>query len=212
MTIWTYNHNAEGVEQLAGRMWYVFAGGAGNETMALLPFSLPHPAVKPVSESELVLKPGDEVSVQTELSLDLGLDSQGNPVSVNDQVKAGLVAAGFKVVDNSEKKLIARTRTGESKEVYYRSFGSGFETQKANYTQRVFELELVANGEILWKRSTVLDAPHNLQLKEGESLDQAINRVLTTDPGFFRATVPSRMLPLAAEKARTSTLSINGIQ
>jgi WD40 repeat protein len=212
MTVWNYQHNAESVVQLAGRMWYVFAGGHANETMALLPFDLPHAAVKPVSDRELVLKPGDEVSVQTELSFDLGVDVQGNPVSVQDQLNAALEEAGFKVVDNSEKKLIARTLSGESKEIAYRMFGAGFQTQKASYTQRVFELELMVDGESVWKRRRVMDAPFHLQLKENESVDQALNRLLTADGGFFRSTVPSRILPAAAEKARTSTLSINGME
>jgi hypothetical protein len=211
MTVWNYQHNAESVVQLADRMWYVFAE-LGGESMALLPFDLPHAAVKPVSDSELVLKPGDEVSIQTELSFDLGQDPQGNPISVQDQLTTALKDAGFKVADSSEKKLIARTMSGESKEIAYRMFGAGFETQKASYTQRVFELELVVNGESVWKRRRVMDAPYHLQLKENESVDQAINRSLAADTGFFRSTVPSRILPTAAEKARTSTLSINGIQ
>jgi hypothetical protein len=137
---------------------------------------------------------------------------QGNPVSVQDQVTAALEEAGFKVIDNSEKKLIARTLSGESKEIEYRMFGAGFRTEKANYTQRVLELELIVDGESVWKRRRVMDAPFHLQLKENETVDQALNRVLTADTGFFRSTVPSRILPLAAEKARTSTLSINGLQ
>ena len=116
------------------------------------------------------------------------------------------------MVDNSEKKLIARTLPGETKQVSYRMFGAGFQTQEASYTQRVFELELMVNGESVWKRRRVMDAPHHIQLKENESLDQAINRGLASDTGFFRSTVPSRILPAAAEKARTSTLSINGMQ
>jgi hypothetical protein len=102
--------------------------------------------------------------------------------------------------------------SGETKEIAYRMFGAGFDTKKASYTQRVLELELVVNGESVWKRRRVMDAPFHLQLKENESVDQAINRELAADVGFFRSTVPSRILPTAAEKARTSTLSINGIQ
>jgi WD40 repeat protein len=211
MTVWNYQHHAESVVQLADRMWYVFAE-MGNESMALLPFDLPHAAVKPVSDSELVLKPGDEVSIQMELSIDLGVDAQGNPVSVQDQLTAALKEAGFKVVDHSEKKLIARTLSGETKEIEYRMFGAGFRTEKANYAQRVLELELIVDGESVWKRRRVMDAPFHLQLKENETVDQALNRVLTADTGFFRSTVPSRILPAAAEKARTSTLSINGLQ
>jgi WD40 repeat protein len=209
MTVWTYQHHAENVVPMGGRVWYVFGN---HEAMAILPFQLPHGAVKPVADSELVLKPGDEVSIQTELSFDMGTDVQGNPVSVQDQLKQALDKAGFQVVDDSAKKLVARTMPGETKEIQYRMFGAGFQTEKASYTQRVFELELVVDGESVWKRRRVMDAPYHLQLKENESVDQAINRVLAADVGFFRSTVPSRILPTAAEKARTSTLSINGLQ
>src|SRR5690606_6514874 len=52
MTVWTYNHHAETVVPLAGRVWYVLSD-MGRESMAILPFKLPHPAVKPVTDKDL---------------------------------------------------------------------------------------------------------------------------------------------------------------
>ena len=58
---------------------------------------------------------------------------------------------------------------------------------------------------------TVLD-----QLDVGEwdadDVEAAVQRVMQTDTGFFRSTLPSRVMPTAMEEARVSTLSINGIE
>lgn len=209
MTIWTYEHNAESVVPLAGRVWYVF-GGHGQEAMALLPFKLPHGAVKPVKEEELALKPGDEVSLQLEVSFDM---TSPNGESADEQLRKALSEAGFKVVENSNKKLVGRAVPGETKEIAYRMFGAGFgEPQKTSYQERVFELELLVDGQSVWKRSRKLGAPYHIQLKQDESVDQAIQRHMAADTGFFRSTVPSRLLPTEAEKARTSRLTINGME
>lgn len=212
MTVWTYEHNAENVVPRAGRIWYVF-GGRGDDALALLPFDLPHAAVKPVSDQELILRPGDEVAIQLELTFDLGQSASGNAASPQEQLTTALTEAGFLIAENSPKRLIARTLPGETKDIEYRMFGAPFgQTQKASYTQRVFELELVVDGQSVWKRRRVLDAPFHIQLKENESVDQAINRELQADIGFFRSTIPSRILPAAAEKARTSKLSTSGLR
>jgi WD40 repeat protein len=215
MTIWTYQHNAESIAQIAGRVWYAFASGPANQTMALLPFKLPHGAVKPVSEKDLVLRPGDEIAVEAEQTFDLTRPQQdGRPAeSTKDQLTKALTDAGFKVVENSNKKLIGRKGAGENKEINYRRFGAPFgQTEKTSYSQRLYELELTVDGQTVWRRQRVMDAPFHLQLKEGESVDQALERVLTADTGFFRSTIPSRVLPTELEKARTSKLSLNGIE
>jgi hypothetical protein len=213
MTVWTYQHDAESVAPLAGRIWYVF-GSHGNDAMALVPFQLPHAAVKPVADSELVLRPGDDVSLEMEQTVDLTRpqDANGPGESARDQLAKALAEAGFNVVLNSNKKLIGRTTTGETREIQYRRFGAPFgQVEKASYTQRIFELELTVDGTTVWQRRRVIDAPFHLQLQKDESVDQAVERVMSADTGFFRSTIPSRVLPTEAEKARTSKLSVDGI-
>lgn len=171
--------------------------------------------MKPVKDSELVLKPGDAVSVQSEMIFDFVRDPSGGagesaPV---DQLKEALTRAGFVVVDDSNKKLIGRTSTGETKEIAYRMFGAGLgEVQRTSYTQRVFELEFVVDGQVAWQRKRGMDAPHHLQLQQNELVDQAVQRVLMQDNGFFRSTIPSRILPTPAAEARMSQLTIDGIK
>jgi hypothetical protein len=208
MTVWTYNHHAETVVPLAGRVWYVLSD-MGRESMAILPFKLPHPAVKPVTDKDLALKPGDEVSVQLEVSFDM---TGPNGETAEDQLKKSLTEAGFKVVDSSNKKLVGRATPGESKEIEYRMFGRGFDTEKASYQERVFELELLVDDQSVWKRRRVWNAPFHIQLEKDETVEQAIQRLQAADTGFFRSTVPSRLLPTEAEKARTSQLTIDGLE
>jgi hypothetical protein len=213
MVVWRYEHDAERVVQIAGKVWYVFHEMASG-TMAMLPFDLPHPAVKPVRDSELVLKPGDEVSVHTEVMFDMARDVDGEVAATPiEQLKSALLAAGYLVVPESNKQLIGRTSQGETKEVAYELIGRPFdEPLTGTYTQQALELELVVDGEAVWKRQRVMDAPHRLRLKPAETVSEAVQRVLMEDNGFFRSTIPSRMLPTAAEKQRTSRLSMHGME
>ncbi|HYO24807.1 MAG TPA: SHD1 domain-containing protein [Lacipirellulaceae bacterium] len=211
VTVWKYEHNAESTQPLAGRVWYIF-GSHGDDTVSLLPFKIPHPAVKPVGDSELILRPGDQIAIETEIAVDLGVDSTGAPISAADQLKQALQGAGFSVVESSNKRLIGRSMPGETKEISYSVFGAFGQEQKTSYTQRVFELELLVDGEVVWRRRRVQEAPHHLRLEENESVDQAVQRLMRMDVGFFRSTIPSRILPTAAEQARTSTLSVDGLQ
>ena len=199
MTVWTYRHTAESVVPLAGRIWYVM-GGRANEQAALLPFQLPHGAVTPVSDGELALKPGDQVSLEIEGIFNMQQAEGSTPPE--DQLKQALSDAGFVLVDGSSKKLVGRALYGETKEVTYtdRMRPVTGESQKVSVTQRIYEIELFVDGQSVWKRSRVIDAPHMLSLGENESIDQAIDRVMAADTGFFRTTVPSRLLPTALEQ------------
>src|SRR5690606_10029933 len=114
--------------------------------------------------------------------------------------------------DSSNKKLVGRATPGESKEIEYRMFGRGFDTEKASYQERVFELELLVDDQSVWKRRRVWNAPFHIQLEKDETVQQAIQRRQAADTGFFRSTVPSRLLPTEAEKARTSQLTIDGLE
>jgi hypothetical protein len=210
MTVWTYNHDAEHIQPLGGRTWYLL-GGRGNDRLALLPYDLPHAAVTPVAPGDLVLKPGDEVALRLELSFDMS-DPTGRQISPQEQLTRSLTEAGYKVVPDSPKQLVARTSPGETKEIEYSMFGAFGQTQKASVTERVYELELVVDGQIVWSRRYVQGAPMHIQLQENETVDAAITRMMQSQGGYLGGAIPSRVLPAALAERRQSQLTINGLQ
>jgi hypothetical protein len=211
MRIWTYDHSFDWPTQCAGQMWYVDLERDG-ERGALLPFKLPQEGVGAISESELVLKPGDAVSTEFELNVSIASGVEGVAASPQDQLNEAVRHAGFVVADNSNKRLVARSLTGETKEINFQTFGAPRgEVQTASATQRVFELELFVDGKSVWMRRRVHDAPYILNLEENESVEQGLQRYMEGDIGFFHAAIPSRIVPKAAEEARISKLTRSGM-
>jgi hypothetical protein len=123
-----------------------------------------------------------------------------------------LTEAGYKVVPDSPKQLVARTSPGETKEIEYSMFGAFGQTQKASVTERVYELELVVDGQIVWSRRYVQGAPMHIQLQENETVDAAITRMMQSQGGYLGGAIPSRVLPAALAERRQSQLTINGLQ
>jgi hypothetical protein len=205
MSIWRYNHNADQLASALGRHWYLIEE---NNQRALLPYQLPHAAVKPVAESELVLKPGDAVA------LELQIDDGSITAEAETKLKSDLEAAGFTVSTepNAKAKLVARSGPGESHEMQYRDWGINAQTHKMSVTPREYELKMVVDGEEVWTRKQVQDAPHMLHLKKDQTVDQAVQEALTPKAGMFGVGLPSRYLPLSAMKARSSTLTVNGLK
>lgn len=209
MGVWKYRHDAAAVAPLAGRVWYAFAG-RGRTPASLVPLQLPHAAVKPVAPSELALQPGDEVSIQMELSAAPTQGMGGKMTPPEEQLKQALKQAGYVVADSSNKQIVARATPGPSREIRYRMPGGQDGT--VSVTPRVYELELIVDGQSVWKRQTVHDAPTMILLEENETIEQATERAMQTDIGFFNSAIPARVLTAAATDARTSELSAAGIE
>jgi hypothetical protein len=209
--VWTYQHDADQVRQFGGRTWYFFDDRA-HARRALVPFALPHPGVTAVKETDLVLKPGDKVSFELEIMVDLANAAESDSQSAADALKRALQVAGYEVVDDAPNRLVARTSSGETKEVNYQTFGINRESHKMSVTTRVYELALYAGDQLAWSRQSVQSPPMHIMLRENETVDQAVDREMLPKMSYFGSAVPSRVLkPELAEK-RTSRLSISGIE
>ena len=76
-------------------------------------------------------------------------------------------------------QFVARESTGKTDEVSYRKFGESLFSQgeKASVTEQIYELVLMIDGQPAWNyRSVNSGTPFHLQMKEGESVQQAVDR------------------------------------
>jgi hypothetical protein len=211
MLVWNYEHDADQVRQFGGRAWYFFDDRA-HERRALIPFDLPHRAATAVNDADLVLKPGDKVSLDLEIMVDLANAADTNSQSAADALKVALEKAGYVVADDAPNRLVARTAAGETKEVDYRSFGFRGESQKVSVTTRVYELELIAGGQVVWSRRAVQSPPMHIMIRDKESIDDAVQREMQPNMGYFGSAVPSRVLKPELVQQRTSRISISGLE
>jgi hypothetical protein len=210
--VWNYEHDADKMRHFGGRTWYFFDDRT-HERRALVPFDVPHRAATAVNDADLVLKPGDKVSLDLEIMVDLANAADINSQSAADMLKRALQEAGYVLADNAPNRLVARTAAGETKEVDYRTFGVfRGESQKINVTERVYELELIAGGQVVWKRRAVQSPPMHIMMRDKETIDEAVHREMQPNMGYFGSAVPSRVLKPDLAAQRTSQISISGIE
>lgn len=206
MAIWTYVHQASQVVPAAdGRVWFTIVDQHQGRR-ALLPLKLPHAGVKPVSEGDLILKPGDA------MGLELQVDDPAMAAEVEPQLKAAIEQAGFKFKQDAPAKLVARSGHGQSEEITYQDWGIKRTEHKMNVALREYEVKFVVNGEDVWKRLNVQRPPHIVRLQKDESVQQAVDREMQPNAGMLLGSLPSRVLPLQAAEARASQITINGLK
>lgn len=206
MAIWNYTHHAlQVVPGAGGRVWFTIVDKHQGQR-AVLPLKLPHAGVKPVSEGDLVLKPGDEVG------LELQIDDPAMAAEVEPKLKTAIEEAGFKFKPDAPNKLVARSGHGQSEEITYQDWGIKRTEHKMNVALREYELKFVVNGEDVWKRLQVQRPPHIARLQKDESVQQAVDREMQPNAGMLLGSLPSRVLPLKAAESRTSEISSYGLK
>ena len=209
ITAWKFEIPGELVKPSAGTQWTILENNA-NESQVLVPFELPPPealeVVKNLDEAELlVVRPGDAIQIDVQIPNDSLLAQD-----VRQALAEGLAAANMQVAEDSPLKLVARTTTGETDQVRYRSFHDHFgEGEVIEVTSRVYELELLKAGAVVWKRTSTHAAPHHLQLEDGETIRAAIDRVMKPRGANFNGRLPSYVVrPEYLEPLGTSKLSL----
>jgi len=232
MVIWNYAQKAPGVAATSGGAWYLMDNFHGPH--ALVPIALPHAGATPIAESELALRPGEQVAVSVDVAMPVattGTDAAKGPL---DQLRDAAARAGFVVADGASKKLVAHltpaapeqvtyessTAPGTNLQVLFRVFEvtrqsaelSGRTRQTITVTPRNLDLELLVDGQSVWTRHWVQPAPSSVVLREGEAVDAGVNRAIDEGSDFFGSAVPSRILALDVEKARSSKVTAAGLQ
>ena len=171
--------------QFGGQFWLV-AGGF-NEPYQLFSRSLPEAAATAkgaqlTADGVLALKPGSQVSLQVNLPAHAA-DVQ----KVTQALTDGLTKQGLTVAAGAPITLEATIADAGKETVSYRGFGFGrlggndkVEVQK--YTSTVVMKE---NGKEIWSATAHYGAPHLVQQKDGQKIEDAVNESRGNPVDYF---------------------------
>ncbi|MDP1562837.1 MAG: SHD1 domain-containing protein [Pirellulaceae bacterium] len=147
-------------------------------------------------EDLIVYRPGTKLALVTNLAL---LNDQASPIA--EKLKAKLEQQGFVIDNNAPLRLEASVTRGEPVEEEFETrerSAFGRVTERVRYTPHVSELKLTRDGEVIWNASE----RHRfsgifLRLADGESPQDAVERLSRPDPNFFsQTTLPANLIRL----------------
>jgi hypothetical protein len=150
------------------------------------PKNFKDPAKGKSAENLLVIRPGMEVTVE--------LPPGNTPDGVDPRaaVIERLEQIGMKVVPASSTRLVGTLASGATQTVRYRTFGLNRTIMEAPVTEQVLTLSLTVDGETVWKHEARMGAPPSIDMKEGETLTDALARVRKLDGSDFgRVWIPA---------------------
>lgn len=188
--LWRYTDIDAPVFNLGSTVWSV-TRGEPNGAPVVWGAKLPHGTAQRVAndldpDTLLVIRPGCKVSLKLSFP-----GSAAEKERVKQALTERLVKAGMEVVPQSNIVLTAEIKPGEPQKVEYREFGS---LKTSEHTIRVQRLELayVVDGKSVWAFVNEGWTPHVLEMKRGETVDQALARETKQDPRAFESVfVPS---------------------
>ncbi len=188
IVLWEYDlptARGQRVGALAGgKFWFVSGGQQAPYSLSCC--TLPDAAARAKDETInpddiLALKPGARVRLAINLPGDE--DTKRAIKNLTDRLRAN----GMVVADNAPLVLEASITQGSSETVSYRHFGSFTPSEQATVTKQISLLTLTENGRELWRASGSFGghAPGIVHLKQGQSVQQAIDDQQTNPARFF---------------------------
>lgn len=216
IVLWRYQHDgaapfSRGYAERGGRMWCALGDGTGGR--AIYPSRLPHDeAMKTAAGLDparlLAVVPGSTFSVETRIQA-----APDELARVRAALEGALASAGMKVGAGG-LVLEAITETGESREMSYRSFGLDRTAQTVRVTDQISRLRIVENGKTIWEAMAVGGAPAVLQIKEGETIEQALAPYRKPNLTFFEGVTVPREVARGADAGAYgfSRITPQGIQ
>jgi hypothetical protein len=208
---WNFEIPGNVVVRPFGNTFWLLLENRVNNSQVLTPLDLPPreavDAVKGLkAEDLLAVTPGATIAIDVQIPEDSFL-AEG----VKTALHAALETAGMKVGDDTNLRLIARTKTGETQNVNYRNFHAGFRDsgQTIAVTTRIYELELHMDGTTIWRRNATHTAPHMVHMQQGESIHDAIARIMKPTAANFSGRLPAYVVrPEYLEPLGSSRLSL----
>jgi hypothetical protein len=173
-----------------GVLWYTVTA-AGNSS--LTPLRLPNAealaqARKLKSDDLLLIKPGAKVALAVNIDAPEA-DRQAITQSLKDQ----LAQAKLVLDDTSPIRIIASNEAGKTTEMEYRPFGAGpfgaglfAPAQKVSVTPMITRLVVEVDGKTAWQTTSVTGAGFILQLKEGQTIEQAVAEASKVNVQFLK--------------------------
>ncbi len=204
--VWTYNiQNAQSTAVFGGQLFSLFAGENGG---ALIAYKLPHLDVDDLAKSKSAeeiycIRPGSSFRVTSRWN---GMSPDEQKASESAVVEQ-LVSLGWVQDSNSENEVVISLEQGDLQEVdYYSSdgrfgpigFGFGRPSGPATrISERSWKYSIVIKhqGKDVHQSAYTVGLPNGVQLKEGETTVQAVQRLMKPSPSFFKNTrYPQKIL------------------
>ncbi len=192
--LWEYLGSLGGGAESAtlhdGRMWIV-PKLERNRQATLVSVAIPHPAARrkasrlPSAEELLVVRPGDEVSIETDINA-RGISSD----EVRQLLASALEDAGLHVVDDAPLVVKAVCKPQERQRIRINT-DRRLPVREKDIVERTItphasQLEMTLDGATVWKRGYVARPGYIFFLEKGESLDQALDRLTKPNPSLFK--------------------------
>ena len=222
LAIWNYQFNLGSIwasgdrrvrDIIDGHLVYVAAVSAGSTRgLAVGAVKLPGPRVDEVvaqldRDSLMIVKPG------TRMKLDVRAGA--NSPRVTTALASKIQANGWILDPTAGVVMVAEMKRGETQTVQYRSHGfrSGSSTQTVTVTPYISTVRIKVNDKVAWQSGTSTGAPPILRLKEGESIQQEVNRWQTPNIKFFDSVkIPAEILdPAKRNGLGTTEVSNRGL-
>ncbi len=180
--IWKHMHTLALTAQ-DNRLWFITR--SGKELTLASTRGVPQKAIDAVSklkpEELLVIGPGTEVSVE--------ISASGDVQSARDVLERKLKDNSMKVVSVGKVRLIGTVTPGEPREIRVLESGQNGNDPKAGtkhtVTEHKVDLCFKSGEQTIWRRSYASTLPLFINRNEGESTDQAIQRLTYLDASYL---------------------------
>lgn len=193
----------------SGQLAYINKAQLGATTFVLT--RVPH--ADAVATAGLI-RPEQSALLRPGVRVGLAVNVNEDPAGVAEALKARIAAAGFVYDEAAPLKFVATVEPGKSEEREYRPFGAGpfAPPEKVTVTTQVCRLVLQADGETAWESSTASGAGLFLRLKEGQTIQDAVNEASKPNLAFFKhARLPKYVPKPLKNVLGTSYLTANGV-
>ena len=215
--LWQYQHEAgrgtqHGYGEMGGDFWYATTS-QDRKQRGLFHVRLPHEDALKTAKS---LDADQLLAVRPGVTASISVNLQGAPAEqqqVQQALTDQLQKLGINVAANAPLVLQANTETGKSQDITYRKFGlRGNET--ARVTEQIARLKFVENGKVLWETVSVGGAPMMLQMKQGQTLQDALAPYQKPNTQFFSTVKLPQYVARPGEAVAygASSLSAQGVQ
>jgi SLA1 homology domain 1, SHD1 len=218
--LWTYGGPSPVRAAWGSNLYTIFA----DNTSSIVSLALPHPAAERAAEGIdreklFAIKKGSSVAVSANL--------EGMPYDQQEAARAAvernLTQLGWKVISSATNQVQLTLRRGERQEADYGTTNSPFPTPfggvsgpitKVSYQPWHHIIVVTANGEEVFRTEQMVSNPGYLQLKEGESIQQAVDRHVQPSVQFFETvTLPAEIIrPQYREGLGKSEIMGNGLK
>ena len=200
--------------EMGGFFWYALTS-ADRKERGLFRAKLPHDDALKVADG---LEPEKLFAVRPGANVSLNFAAQGDAGERQKSIEAltaQLRKLGMNVVNTSALVLQASTETGKTSQMEYRPFDKpSLPGEIVTATEQISRLKFVENGKVVWEASSVMSAPGILQMKRGESAQQALAPYQKPNQHFFVSIKLPQYVARTNEAGAygASTLSPQGIQ